>query len=846
MWHTLSEKSVVDKLESCVNGLSRKEAAKRLERFGENRFETRRRSGVIKSFFGQLSDTMVIMLLVAVALSLTLSYVSGDGEYLDAVIILAIVIFNATIGVIQEFKAENALEELEKMNSPTTTVLRDGAEEKIKTSEVVPGDIVLLSAGDYVPADARLIEAVMLTVDESALTGETEDVEKRCRVEDVKQPEEQTKNMVWAQTVVTGGRGKAVVVATGMNTKTGKIAGMIIEGGSEPTPLQQRLKKTGNVIGVGATVICALIFLMGILRGQPTMEMFMTSVSLAVAAIPEGLPAIITVMLAIGVRKMAKKNAVVRKLPAVETLGSTTVICTDKTGTITCNEMTVSEIYGNRNKFLECCCLCNNDRGSTEKALIKAALSEGILKEKLDGQKKRVGEIPFSSERKIMTTVHKNGEGYITIIKGAPEKILNCCALSEEQKRDFLQKNSQMAKSGNRVIAAAFKESQTPDSKEEKNFMFAGLAAMTDPPRRGVEKAVEDCKKAGIRVIMITGDQKDTALAVAAQTGIGIGGRAVEGREIDAMTDEQLKKAVAETTVFARVNPQHKTRIVRTLQSIGNVVAMTGDGVNDAAALKYSDIGCAMGKSGTEVAKGAADIVLTDDNFVTIAEAVKQGRGIYENIRKTVRFLLSSNIGEIFTIFAAIFFGRSSPLTAIQLLWTNLVTDCLPAIALGLEPADKDIMTRKPVRKNSSLFGDGVGLAICLEGIMIGMTASLAYAVGTEIYHNFAVGRTMTFCTLSLSQLFQALAVESEHSIFSRRMGRNGFMAFSFVVCAMLQIITVAFAPARRLLGTSALTTEQWLVTMGLSAIPLIVSEFEKLAKKTESKRYLVKNIKNA
>ena len=845
MWHNLSEKRVLEKLASGADGLTAREAEKRLKVFGENRFETRKRKSVVKAFFEQLSDTMVMILLAAVAISVTLSYVSGEGEYLDGAIILAIVIFNAIVGVVQEFKAENALEELEKMNSPTAVVIRDGQEKKTDTSGLVPGDIILLSAGDYVPADARLTEAVSLTVDESALTGETAEVEKRCRVEDVTLSENEAKNMVWAQTVVTGGRGKAVVISTGMETKTGKVAGMIIRGDTPKTPLQERLKKTGKVIGLGAVAICVLIFFMGLLRGQPAMEMFMTSVSLAVAAIPEGLPAIITVMLAIGVRKMARKNAVVRKLPAVETLGSATVICSDKTGTLTCNEMTVTEIYGNRKKFLECCCLCSDNRGATEKALIKAARKDGILKEEVDGRIIRVAETPFSSERKMMTTVHKAGNGYIVTVKGAPEKILVCCALSEERKREILQKNREMAKAGCRVIAAAYKEAPDAAAKEE-NFIFAGLAAMSDPPRPGVKKAVEDCKNAGIRVVMITGDQKDTALAIAKQTGICEDCCAVEGKEIDSISDDRLEELVAKTAVFARVTPEHKTRIVRALQRRGEVVAMTGDGVNDAPALKYSDIGCAMGKSGTEVAKGAADIVLADDNFVTIAEAVKQGRGIYENIRKAVRFLLSSNIGEIFTIFAAIFFGGPSPLTAIQLLWTNLVTDALPAIALGLQPADKDIMTKKPVPKNSSLFGGGMGFSICMEGIMIGMTASLAYAVGAGVYHSPGIGGTMTFCTLSLSQLFHALALESEHSLFSRLVKRNVFMTAAFWICAVMQVFVVICRPMRTVFGTYPLTGGQWLITAGLSAVPLIISELEKFFEKSEAKTCLLKNVKSA
>ncbi|MBR6523000.1 MAG: calcium-translocating P-type ATPase, PMCA-type [Clostridia bacterium] len=840
MWHTLSEKRLMNNLKTSADGLSRDEAEKRLEKVGKNSFEENKKKSFAGAFFKQMSDSMVLILLASAAISVAVSYISGEGEYLDALIILAIVVFNAITGVVQEFKAEHSLEALKKMNSPVAKVIRQGKEESINTEYLVPGDIILLNTGDFVPADARLISATALTADESALTGETREVEKNCAISPDGQAELEATNMVWAHTVVTGGRGRAVVVGTGMNTQTGKVAGMIINSQPPQTPLQLRLKKTGNVLGMTAISICVIIFLMGIVRHQPPLEMFMTSISLAVAAIPEGLPAIVTIMLAIGVQKMAKKNAVVRKLPAVETLGSATVICTDKTGTLTKNEMTITDVYGDRKKVLEHCSLCNDERGATEKALIKAAEKEGMSKKELDSIFVRKDEIPFSSSRKLMTTVHKTGGGYKVITKGAPDILIPLCSISENQKKEILERNKELAAEGKRVIAVASKEISELGGRYEENLIFTGLAAMTDPPRDGVPRAVKSCRDAGIRVVMITGDQQDTALAIARQTGIcGDGEKAVSGKELDLMSDAQLEKEVKNCKVFSRVTPEHKMRIVHAFQKNGEVVAMTGDGVNDAPALKSADIGCAMGKSGTDVAKGAADMVLADDNFVTIAEAVRQGRGIYANIKKAVRFLLSSNIGEIFTIFIAIFFGKDSPLTPIQLLWMNLVTDSLPAAALGLQPPDRDIMQKKPVSKNEGVFSEGMGHTILIEGVMIGVIATLAHTIGEKYFGSACVGQTMTFCTLSMSQLFHALAVESEHSLFSGYAGRNKFMPGAFVICMIMQIAVVALSPLRGIFKTTALSFLQWACVVVLSSLPLIISEIEKISVKERNNKKL-------
>lgn len=847
MWHTFSEKKLMENLNTSPDGLEPLEAEKRLERYGENRFEETKKKSFLAAFLKQMSDTMVLILLAAAILSVAVSFISGDGEYFDAIIILAIVAFNAVTGVVQEFKAEHALQALKKMNSPSARVVRGGKESVVDTAKLVPGDVIILSAGDFVPADARVIEAVQLTADESALTGETKEIEKKCGKYEESQSALEAYNMVWAHTVITGGRGKAVVVETGMNTQTGKVAGMILSSETPETPLQIRLKKTGKILGMTAVLICGLIFLMGIIRRQPPLDMFMTSVSLAVAAIPEGLPAIVTVMLAIGVQKMARKNAVVRKLPAVETLGSATVICTDKTGTITKNEMTVTDIFGDKTRFLECCCLCNDERGATEKALIKAAEGAGISKKELDEKNLRVDEIPFSSARKLMTTVHKTLGGYKVISKGAPEILLPLCALREVEKKEILKKNKEMAESGKRVIAAAYKETSVKGGKYEENLIFAGLAAMSDPPRKGVFEAVKSCRQAGIKVVMITGDQQDTALAIARETGIcSAGDRAMSGKELDLLSDDKLQEIIGDCRVFSRVTPEHKMRIVRALQRCGEVVAMTGDGVNDAPALKNADIGCAMGKSGTDVAKGAADMVLADDNFTTITEAVKQGRGIYDNIKKAVRFLLSSNIGEIFTIFTAIFFGRESPLTAIQLLWMNLVTDSLPAVALGLQRPDRDIMKKKPVKKDLSIFSNGLGFTIFIEGVMIGIIATMAFLVGKNIFGSEEIGKTMTFCTLSMSQLFHAFAVESEHSLFSRYVRPNKYMLLAFAVCMIMQMSVVLAEPLRGVFKTCAMTGEQWSAVILLSAMPLMVSELEKLCENLKEKREGQKIVKKA
>ncbi len=830
MWQEMSKETAMEKLGTSEKGLSVAEAAKRREKYGDNTFVSAPKKSILKAFLGQLSDYMVIILIGAAVISAVMSFFSGEKEYIDSIIIMAIVLFNAGMGVVQEFRAEHALEALKKMNSPTVEVIREGQTVVEDTKNLVPGDIISFRAGDFVPADARLIECVKLAVNESALTGETAEIKKNSehvKEESISQIE--AANMVWANTVVTEGRGRAVVVRTGMKTQTGKIAGMILESESPDTPLQIRLAKTGKTLGIAAMVICGIIFLMGLVRKVPAFDMFMTSVSLAVAAIPEGLPAIITVMLAIGVQKMAKKNAVIRKLPAVETLGSATIICSDKTGTLTKNQMTVTDVVGDRNRVLEYLCLCNDDKGATEKALVRAAKDMGIEKEVIDAKYNRVDEIPFNSKRKLMTTVHKTGDRYRVITKGAPDILLNICSVSVTEKQEISGKIKELASQGKRVIGVAYKEVLRPGGKYEENLKFLGLAGLSDPPREGVPEAVKICKRAGITPVMVTGDQVDTAVAIAKQTGIFVpGSKVISGKQLDTIDEKTLDMEIENCRVFARVTPEHKMRIVKAFQRRGEVVAMTGDGVNDAPALKTADIGCSMGKCGTDVAKGAADMVLADDNFVTIVEAIRQGRGIYDNIKKAVHFLLSSNIGEILTIFTAIFFGWDSPLTAIQLLWVNLVTDSLPAIALGLQPPDKDIMCKKPVKKNKGIFADGLGQTICLEGVMIGILAITAFITGIKIFKSLDVARTMAFCTLSISQLVHAFTVESEHSLFSKNAGRNKFMIIAFLICLTFQISAAAFPPAIRVFKTISLLPCQWGIVGGLSMVPVVVSEADK------------------
>lgn len=866
-WWQMETKEAARRLETDEKqGLTSQMAAERLAQKGRNELaETDGKKSLFWRFLAQFDDFMILLLLGAAVVSVVISRLSGENDVLDAVMILGIVVLNAALGLFQESKAEKALEALKKMAAPHARVIRDGIVREIPAAEVVPGDLLLLETGDAVCADGRVVESRSLKTEESALTGEALPVEK---ISAGSLPEETAagdrKNMVLAGGYVVYGKGKVLVTATGMDTEMGRIAAMLSHTSDSMTPLQKKLEQTGKQLGIGALAICALIFCMGILQEKPPFSMFMTAVSLAVAAIPEGLPAIVTIVLAMGTSRMSEKHTIVRRLSAVETLGGAQVICSDKTGTLTQNRMQVTTWtdYSHREpknedlretvaNLFALCNDCNVSDGNlqgepTEKALGEYAQSMGIDFAALRRDMPRVGEIPFSSARKRMTTLHKTEDGWISVTKGAPDILLEKCAFCMEgsgqvpfdSRRKSIARmvNGEMAAQALRVVAVAFRQwSEKPPLTEEaleRNLVFAGMAGMVDPPRPEVKEAVHLCRQAGIRPVMITGDHVLTAEAIGRELGIyQKGDCAVTGAELDKMSDKELETAAETCTVFARVAPEHKVRIVQAFQKRSNVVAMTGDGVNDAPALKTADIGCAMGKSGTEVAKGASDLILTDDNFATIVEAVREGRGIYDNIRKAVHFLLSSNIGEILTIFVAMLLGWAAPLLPIQLLWVNLVTDSLPAIALGMEPAEENIMERPPRKNTGSLFGDGLGGRILLEGVMIGVLALLAFGIGHVYFdqeNGYAVGRTMAFAVLSLSQLVHAFNMRGEGSLGKLPFCSNKWLLMAFVVGVALQCVVIMMPPLAGVFQVVPLNGEQWLLTAALALAPLPLVELEK------------------
>ena len=866
-WWQMETKEAARRLETDEKqGLTSQMAAERLAQKGRNELaETDGKKSLFWRFLAQFDDFMILLLLGAAVVSVVISRLSGENDVLDAVMILGIVVLNAALGLFQESKAEKALEALKKMAAPHARVIRDGVVREIPAAEVVPGDLLLLETGDAVCADGRVVESRSLKTEESALTGEALPVEKTAAGGlPAETATGDRKNMVLAGGYVVYGKGKVLVTATGMDTEMGRIAAMLSHTSDSMTPLQKKLEQTGKQLGIGALAICALIFCMGILQEKPPFSMFMTAVSLAVAAIPEGLPAIVTIVLAMGTSRMSEKHTIVRRLSAVETLGGAQVICSDKTGTLTQNRMQVTTWtdYSHREpknedlretvaNLFALCNDCNVSDGNlqgepTEKALGEYAQSMGIDFAALRQDMPRVGEIPFSSARKRMTTLHKTEDGWISVTKGAPDILLEKCAFCMEgsgqvpfdSRRKSMARmvNGEMAAQALRVVAVAFRqwEEKPPLTEEalERNLVFAGMAGMVDPPRPEVKEAVHLCRQAGIRPVMITGDHVLTAEAIGRELGIyQKGDCAVTGAELDKMSDKELETAAETCTVFARVAPEHKVRIVQAFQKRGNVVAMTGDGVNDAPALKTADIGCAMGKSGTEVAKGASDLILTDDNFATIVEAVREGRGIYDNIRKAVHFLLSSNIGEILTIFVAMLLGWAAPLLPIQLLWVNLVTDSLPAIALGMEPAEENIMERPPRKNTGSLFGDGLGGRILLEGVMIGVLALLAFGIGHVYFDQedgYAVGRTMAFAVLSLSQLVHAFNMRGEGSLGKLPFCSNKWLLMAFVVGVVLQCVVIMMPPLAGIFQVVPLDGEQWLLTAALALAPLPLVELEK------------------
>lgn len=846
MWHTLSKEEVIKKLNTNrENGLSESEAIKRQEKFGKNVLKSKPKEKLIVKFIKQFNDYMIIILIIASIVSAAVSWWQGENDYIDSIIIIGIVIFNAILGLVQEEKAEKSIEALKKMISPTTKVIRNGIQKQVEAVELVPGDIVVLEAGSYVPADCRLIESFNLKVEESSLTGETEAILKDadCTLENNIALGDM-KNLAFMTSIITNGHAKAVVVETGMNTKVGEIANMIMENEAPETPIQKKLNGVSKVLGTVCLVICLVIFVIGIFKKIPPMEMFMTSVGLAVAAIPEGLPAIVTIMLSIGVTNMAKKQSIIRKLPAVETLGSSSVICSDKTGTLTQNKMKVVKTCTKNELLLielstmctDCEVLYNKNNlevqgEATEVAIVNYGISKGKLKNELYNKMPRISEIPFDSNRKMMTTIHKIETGYRVITKGAPDVLLKKCININEEK--IQEENLKMANKALRVIAVGYKDikslpAEINTNTIENNLNFVGLIGMIDPPREGVNEAVKTCKHAGIKTVMITGDHIATAKAIAKDLGIlGPSDKAITGSELDKIPQEKLENEIRNYSVFARVNPEHKVRIVKAWQKTGAVVAMTGDGVNDSPALKNADIGIAMGKNGTDVAKNAADMILADDNFVTIVEAVKQGRTIYDNIKKAIHFLIATNIGEIVIILIGLILGFKSPLLAIQLLWINLVTDSLPAIALGLEPPDKDIMNRKPVNSRKGIFSDGLWGKIAVEGTMIGMLGLMAFSIGNK-YYGIEVGRTMGFIALGVSELIHGFNIKSEKSIFKTKLFENKFLIGSFILGVFLQTIVVivpAFATVFRLVP---LTAKQGLITFIISTLPIPIVELQK------------------
>ena len=876
------------------NGLSSVEVKKRQKIYGLNHLSEAKKKSLFFRFLEQFSDFMVIILLAAAGISFFTAVMQGNkADFLDPVIILFIIIVNAIVGVIQEFKAEKSIEALKSMTASETVVLRDGKKYKIPADNLVPGDIIILESGNAVPADARILENISVESDESALTGESIPVLKdSSAVFSRSTALGDRKNMLYMTSAITSGKCTAVVTSTGMSTEVGKIAQILSQEDENVTPLQEKLSHTGKILGITALVICAIIFVIGIIQQVPILEMFMLSISLAVAAMPEGLPAIVTIVLAIGVQQMAKNNAIIRKLSAVETLGSATVICSDKTGTLTQNKMTAVETYtlDNDNKKLYMLgVLCNNSNKNipdkknkidknkdlytgdpTETAICRAAAQININKSEEDLKYPRLYEIPFDSNRKLMTTVNRlTNEKSRVVTKGAPDILLNKCAyylkngvpelLTAAKKSEITTANENMAKKALRVIAVAYKDIPgrgelcspaesisnldgrtqfAPTNQNlESNLVFYGLIGMIDPPRPEVIKAIQTCRTAGIKPVMITGDHKITAMAIAEQIGIyNKGDKVATGSELDNMSDEQLLENIFFYSVFARVSPEHKMRIVKAFKSRGNVVAMTGDGLNDAPSLKIADMGCAMGQNGTDVARNSADMILVDDNFSTIVEAVRQGRGIYDNIKKAIHFLLSSNFGEIMTIFTAFIAGLPSPLIAIHLLWVNFVTDSLPALALSSEKPSDMIMRRPPINSKKSLFSDGLGIRIIFEGLMIGSLTLLAFVIGYKYFDNGSsnpiYARTMAFMVLSVSELVHAYNMRSIKSVFKIGLFSNSRMNTAFIICVLLQVSVVVIKPVAEIFKTINLPMEGWITVAILSAAPLVIIELQKLISK--------------
>lgn len=860
--HNTPQEDLLKELRTSLEaGLSSQEAQQRLGQYGENKLAEKKKKTNLQRFLEQFKDAMIIILLLAAAVSFVVACFGHDPmEFFEPLLILLIVVLNAVLGMVQEAKAEKALDALKSMSAPHARVLRDGKEQVIDAAQLVPGDVIRLEAGDFIPADARLLKSVSLKSEESALTGESVPSEKdAAALVEEKAPLGDRSNMVFSGCSVTYGTATAVVTGTGMNTEMGKIAGLL-EGEEEgQTPLQQKLAQLGKYLGFVALAACAVIFVVGLVNGINVLEIFMTAVSLAVSAIPEGLPAIVTIVLAIGVQRMVKKNALIRRLPAVETLGSASVICSDKTGTLTQNRMTLVKLWVEGEQELEAvstsntqaarellrygalCCdgsVVYKEDGTeqhigdpTETSILVAAHKNGMEQDELNRQYPRLAELPFDSDRKLMTSVNQIDGKIVAIVKGAFDMMAARCVSGDLEAAK--EKNDEMSRGALRVLAVGYKilekAPEDPTSEElENGLTLLGLVGMIDPPRPEAKAAVATCRQAGIKPVMITGDHVVTASAIAKELGIlGDGDKAITGAQLDAMTEEQLDQEVEHISVYARVSPENKIRIVKAWQRKGQVVSMTGDGVNDAPALKAADIGCAMGITGTDVAKGAADMTLTDDNFATIVDAVREGRGIYANIKKVVGFLLGTNIGEVLTVFFAMILWHKTPLLSMQLLWINLVTDSLPAISLGMEAVEADVMDHKPKPKSEGIFAHGLGIQVVLQGCMFALLTLAAFVLGQRFGGSLEAGQTMAFMVLALTQIVQSFNMRSQRSLFAIGPFSNKKLNGAALLSLAL-VCLVLFTPVRIAFGLVLLPAWLYLVGLGLILVPLPVMELAK------------------